>query len=86
MRSWTRLLFEASAGILGGLSVLDLNVEFGIADPEKQSFLERVLELAAGVCWRFYCPRGTEVSDRMPGFDIRTSGQYLSGGEAGSAA
>lgn len=65
--------------------VLDLNVEFGIADPEKQSFLERVLELAAGDLLALLLPEGTEVSDRMPDLTFAPSGQYLSGGEAGSA-
>lgn len=64
---------------------LDLNVEFGIADPEKQGFLEQVGELAAGDLLALLLPEGTEVSDRMPDLTSAPSRQYLSGGEAGSA-
>lgn len=64
--------------------VLDLNVEFGIADPDKQGFLERVGELAAGDLLALLLPEGTEVSDRMPDLTSAPSRQYLSGVQTGS--
>lgn len=70
--------------------MLAMDVAFGIADKEKQGFLERVSGMAAGSLLALVLPEGVQASDRRPDLAAAPSAMYggagrkaVGGGAAG---
>lgn len=61
-----------------GCPILAMDVEFGIADPEKEGFLENVGDLVSGGLLELVLPEGAQVSERRP--DLASAPSVLYGG------
>lgn len=64
-----------------GCPVLSLDVEFGVADPEKEGFLENVGDLISGGLLELVLPEGAQVSERKP--DLTAAPSVVHGGAEG---
>ncbi len=63
---------------------LAMDVSFGIADKEKQGFLERVSELASGNLLALVLPEGVQASTQRPDLAEAPSVMYGGGGQTAS--